>query len=698
MGALTTDELTHHLHDAARVASKRAIPGAGFDGIGCFLLLKRASDQHELRQARRAAGREPAADTHTGHLRVPEAARWRNITDDRNSPADALNRALWALENANPGALDGVSASGDFRQVAHTPGLLTLMDRFTSLDLSDASLQSPDVIGRAYDRFLSERADGVGRTGGEFHTPRSIVELMVRLVHPEAGQSVYDPCVGSGGMLVAAAQYVWDGSTRRVAAPELFGQDVDAASCATTETNLALHGVFDASIRCGDTLDDPLHTRSSMELRQFDRVLTNPPISTSYSASGMKYSERMVYGFAPEVKRADLMFVQHVLATLAPNGIGATTTPHGVLFHGGAEGDIRRRMIEAGRIDAVIGIGANVFYGTSIPACVLVLRGTEDAHRQRDSGILFINAEREVQTGRSRNHLAARHIERIVTAYRERACIPGLARVVSPTEIAANDYNLNIRRYIGAEARNEPLPDVHGAFFGHVPRSEVAARQAAFDAFHISPEMLLSTRGTKYYDFLDEGYERTAARIPHLTAPREQHLLDVARGWWETYSSTLEEAVQSLSPVELRSGILTAFREQLVGIGVLEPHEVAGALADWWSAHEDDLRTLKYGGASAVLDAWARRQATRRPRAKQKAPTTMSTDFDTVRHALGTSLLTLLETQTAARRQALVSTFLSWGDRYATSLVDMASRQETGAARLADRLRRLGMTDDEPWL
>src|SRR5205814_2614449 len=190
---------------------------------------------------------------------------------------------------------------------------------------------------------------------------------------------------------------------------------------------------------------------------------------------GVNHPERMRYGWTAGRGKADLMYVQHVLATLQPDGVGAVVTPHGVLFRGGVEADIRRGIVEDGRLEAVIGIGPNVFRGTAIPACILVLRGTNGPPAARRGNVLFINAEREVVTGRTQNRLEPQHVEKIVGTFRTAAEIPGFSRMVPISELAENDFNLNIRRYVDAGPAAEPAPDVRAAIFGCVPTGEIEA-------------------------------------------------------------------------------------------------------------------------------------------------------------------------------------------------------------------------------
>ena len=221
-------------------------------------------------------------------------------------------------------------------------------------------------MGAAYEYLIRDFADSAGKKGGEFYTPRPVVQLMVRLVDPRQGMAVYDPCSGSGGMLIYARNHVADDGGDP-ADLVLAGQENNGTTWSISKMNMLLHGIRDADLRNNDTLTSPEHV-SGGELRRFDRVITNPPFSQNYDRASLAHTERFRYGYTPEGgKKADLMFLQHMLAVLKPDGIVATVMPHGVLFRGGAEGEIRRRIIEDDLLDTVIGLGPNLFYGTGIP-------------------------------------------------------------------------------------------------------------------------------------------------------------------------------------------------------------------------------------------------------------------------------------------------------------------------------------------
>lgn len=313
---------------------------------------------------------------------------------------------------------------------------------------------------------------------------------------------VYDPCVGSGGMLILTKQYVEEhgGNPRKL---KLYGQDNNGGVWAICKMNLLLHGIPNAQIENEDVLMVPI--KQGGTFNRYDRVLSNPPFSQNYSRGDkdtpMEFAiERFRYGFCPTTgKKGDLMFAQHMLSVLKADGIMATVMPHGVLFRGGEEKKIRQRFIQNDHLEAVIGLPPNLFYGTGIPACILVMRPV-DAKPQASRGrVLFINADAEYYAGRAQNFLRPEHIEKMVSTYRAFiqdgtfAGVPGYASVVTLADLEANDYNCNIRRY----ADNTPPPepqDVRAHLLGGVPQSEVEAKQDLFEAHGFDPMTVFQRR------------------------------------------------------------------------------------------------------------------------------------------------------------------------------------------------------------
>jgi len=661
---LTVTQLTQHLFGAAEILRGRMDTSASLGVISVMLVIKRASDQ-------------------PGILRVPDRALWSNIVASAETPqlGRQISEVLQELERSNPGVLDGVPENLDIPRALGPAEIQALIDHFGQVSLSDDALEFNDVVGRAYDQFIGRFADMAGKRGGEF-TPHPVADLMVRLVGPKAGQSVYDPFAGSGGMLLQAREYVSEHSVND-AEIFLFGQEINSATWAIARLNLLLHGVTDSSLLSGDTLTEPLHVAPDGRLILFDRALANPPFSMSYVRKQVRHPERMRYGWTSEHGKADLMNIQHVLAILQPDGIGAVITPQGVLFRGGTEAEIRRGIVGDGRLEAVISLGPNIFQNTSIPACILVLRGPDRLPRERRDKVLFINAEREMVTGRAQNRLEPEAAEKIVDVFRKWTDIPGFSRAVSLREIADNGFNLSVRRFVDSGLPSEPLLSARAIVSGGVPRREVEEEASRFRVFGINPVSLFQVKDSDYLDFPHEGFEVATMRIPDLTAAREQEFAACCENWWGETGPRIAELASEKRLLKSRSLLMESFRSELLPMAILDQYQLNGAFAAWWSDWYDDLKTLDRSRFQAVVDRWetSAGQTSRIPEHEAR---------ERVLHRLGADLSSHTQTLVAVERQKLVDIYRSWGDRYATSLTQLEAQRESAAARLRSRLRELG--------
>jgi type I restriction enzyme M protein len=451
---ITLSQLENHLWESANIL-RGPVDAADFKTyIFPLLFFKRLSDVYdeELSTAlEESAGDEEYAYFPENHrFQVPEGCHWNDVRARSENIGHALQKSMRNIEQANPDTLHGIFGDAQWTNKERLPDSLLkdLIEHFSKLSYGTKNCRA-DVLGQSYEYLIKKFADLTNKKAGEFYTPRSVVSLMVKVLAPQSGESIYDPACGTGGMLLEALHYVTDhGGDENLMLGKLYGQEKNLTTSSIARMNLFLHAAEDFHIERGDTLRLPaFYTGDS--LAQFDCVIANPPFSLDKWGEEIWTSDPYGRNFAglPPATCGDFAWVQHMVKSMAlKTGRMAVVLPHGVLFRMSKEGEIRKKLLEMDILEAVIGLGQNLFYGTGLAACVLIFRQSKPKeHRNK---VLFIDASKELKVGRAQNELLPEHIERIQQWYTDYQEVEGACRVVNIDEIRGNDFNLNIARYV----------------------------------------------------------------------------------------------------------------------------------------------------------------------------------------------------------------------------------------------------------
>jgi len=463
---LTQPELESYLWGAAIILRGLVDAGDYKQYIFPLLFYKRLSDVWDADYAEALAETEDkdyAEQMANERFVIPPKAHWKDVREKAKDVGKAIQAAFRAIEAANPEKLDGIFGDAPWTNKERLPDhtLKNLLEHFSKHTLSLTNVPE-DELGTGYEFLIKKFADDSGHTAQEFYTNRTVVHLMVQMLEPKAGERIYDPTCGTGGMLISALDEVKrkGGEYRTL---KLYGQERNHMTASIARMNLVLHGVDDFAIARGDTLERPAFTDKD-RLASFDVVLANPPYSIKQWNREAWTSDPWGRNFlgTPPQGRADYAFFQHILKSLSraersgseveAGGRCAILFPHGVLFRK-EEADMRQKLVDADLVDCVLGLGANLFYNSPMEACVVICR--KDKPAQRRGHVIFIDAVNEVTRERSMSYLKPEHQERIADAYHAFKDIEGFAKVATLDEIRVNDGNLSIPLYVRGNAVKE---------------------------------------------------------------------------------------------------------------------------------------------------------------------------------------------------------------------------------------------------
>ena len=560
------------------------------DYILTLLFMKYVSDK---------ADNDPYAD-----INVPEGGSFSDMVALRGNKeiGENINVIISVFAKAND--LNGVIDLADFDDSSKLGSgkekqdkLSKLVAIFNDLDLSANRAEGDDLLGDAYEYLMRHFATESGKSKGQFYTPAEVSRIMAKVIgigpDTEQDQTIYDPACGSGSLLLRAT----DEAPRGLS---IYGQEKDNATHALARMNMILHDNADADLRHGNTLAAPDFTDDDDRLKTFDFAVANPPFSDKAWTNGLNPDNdiynRFEYG-VPPAKNGDYAFLLHFITSLKSRGKGAIILPHGVLFRGNREADIRKEIIRRGYIKGIIGLPANLFYGTGIPACILVIDKENATHR---TGIFMIDASKGFLKDGNKNRLRAQDIHKIVSVFNEQTELPRYSRMVPIAEIAdpANDYNLNIPRYIDT-SEPEDLHDLRAHLNGGIPDTDIDALDDYWQVFPTLRDALFKGNGRPGYS--EAGVETQHVKTTILTHSEfqsyQQRVDTVFEGWREAHEDFMLDIGIDTVPKKVIRRLSEDLLEQFTNLPLLDPYDVYQKLMDYWDeVMQDDVYLIAAAG------------------------------------------------------------------------------------------------------
>ena len=457
-GKVTLEFLKSHLWTAADILRGSLDPSEYRQPVMTLLFLKRLNDRFEenVEQLIKDGKSQKEVKQEFRHdFFVPDEARWEKLSVVRSKVGEKIDEICKIVEKTNP-KLEGVLTNTKYADPRKYPDdkLSNLISHFNSPRLRNSDLEKEDIFGDAYEYLLEQFADETKKKGGEFFTPREVVKLLVNIIDPKEGMKICDPTCGSGGMLIVSRRYVekHEGNPRNLV---LDGQESNYGNLAMCKMNMVLHGITDFNIEYGDTLSNPKHVQNG-KLKTYDKVIANFPFSMDWDNKGAEKDpyNRFRFGVPPDKDKADFAFIQHMFSQLNEKGQAAIICSQGVLFRGGVEQRIREGMISEDVIEGIIALPSALFFGTGIPACVLILN--KNKSKERENKIIFIYGANDYLEGK-RNKLRDEDILKIVTTFKNLKNIDGYCHIADLDELKENEFNLNVPRYIDISELEEEI-------------------------------------------------------------------------------------------------------------------------------------------------------------------------------------------------------------------------------------------------
>ncbi|MFC0878040.1 N-6 DNA methylase [Saccharicrinis sp. FJH2] len=462
---LTLSQLEQYLSKAAWIL-KGPVDASDFKVyIFPLLFFKRLSDvydeEYQVALTESEGDEEYASLPEFHRFEIPTGCHWNNVRETTTNIGLAIEKALRGIEQANQDLLYGIFGDAQWSNKNKLSDrlLIDLIEHFSQYTLSN-SLVEPDILGNAYEYLIKHFADLTNKKAGEFYTPRSVVHLLGLILDPHEGESIYDPACGTGGMLLESVNHLKE-NNEDYRTLKLYGQEKNLTSSSIARMNMFLHGIEDFYITRGDTLRNPAFFHAD-GLRTFDCVIANPPFSLKDWGADLWTNDpygRNIVGVPPK-GNGDMAWVQHMIKSMNGSGRMTVILPHGALFRKGAEGRIRQALLEQDLLEAVIGLGPNIFYGTQLAACVMVFKQNKPADKK--DKILFIEASEQIRVGRAQNFLESQHVDQIYKWYNAYEDVENYVKVATFKEIKENDYNLNIPLYV-EKIIEDDLPSVEEA-------------------------------------------------------------------------------------------------------------------------------------------------------------------------------------------------------------------------------------------